>query len=164
MLDFETIAARIAGQAEGPTAVPNPNGVNRPAVRIVVVDDSATVRHAIESLLRQSGFEQLRMFNHGGEAWDWLEAQASAGVNLRETVDVVVSDVEMPVMDGFHLTKRIKEHPVLRDLPVILCSSILTPDNEKKGAYVGADAQVTKPDLAKVVALVDRFSPSLCAS
>jgi len=61
-------------------------------------------------------------------------------------------------MDGFHLTKNIKQHPRLRKLPVILYSSILTPDNRKKGEAVGADAQITKPDLKEVVAIADRVA------
>ena len=57
----------------------------------------------------------------------------------------MVSDIEMPRMDGFTLTRRIREHAVLRELPVILFSSLISKDNEKKGKQVGATAQISKP-------------------
>jgi two-component system chemotaxis response regulator CheV len=69
----------------------------------------------------------------------------------------VISDVEMPQVDGFHLTRRIKEHVQLKHLPVLLYSSILTPDNIKKADFVGADAQITKPELHRLVEVVDQL-------
>jgi two-component system chemotaxis response regulator CheV len=62
-------------------------------------------------------------------------------------VDLIISDIEMPLMDGFSLTKNIKEDPVLRKLPVILYSSIITNELRHKGESVGADMQISKPDL-----------------
>lgn len=158
MLDFETISAQIAREKAGGEAVPNPRGVSRQQVRVLVADDSATIRHAVEAILRRSGYESITTFNHGGEAWDWISDRVAQGQTARDFADILISDVEMPVMDGFHLTKRVKEHPQLQELPVVLYSSILTPDNEKKGAYVKADAQITKPELGKVVELADRFA------
>lgn len=69
--------------------------------------------------------------------------------------DLVISDIEMPQIDGLHLTKRIKENPQLRDLPVLLYSSIVTPDNVKKGEAVGANMQISKPELNKIVEIAD---------
>ena len=158
MLDFETISAQIAQERADGEAVPNPRGVSRQQVRVLVADDSATVRHAVEAILRRSGYESITTFTHGGEAWDWISDRVAQGQTARDFADILISDVEMPVMDGFHLTKRVKEHPQLQGLPVVLYSSILTPDNEKKGAYVRADAQITKPELGKVVELADRFA------
>jgi len=65
-------------------------------------------------------------------------------------VDIVVSDIEMPVMDGHNLTKRIKDDPVLKELPVILFSSLITDRLRHKGESVGADDQVSKPDITSL--------------
>ena len=69
----------------------------------------------------------------------------------------MVTDIEMPQMDGHHLTKLIKEDAVLRELPVILFSSLINEEMRRKGEMVGADAQITKPEIANLVALIDRF-------
>ncbi len=64
----------------------------------------------------------------------------------------VISDIEMPRMDGFTLTRNIREHPVLKDVPIVLFSSIVSRDNEKKGEQVGADAQIAKGNYRDLVA------------
>ena len=72
-------------------------------------------------------------------------------------VDLVITDIEMPRIDGLHLTRRIKEHSSLKHLPVIVFSSLVSPDNDKKCESVGADAQITKPQLSELVALLDKL-------
>jgi two-component system chemotaxis response regulator CheV len=67
---------------------------------------------------------------------------------------IVISDIEMPGMDGYTLTKLIKTHPILRDLPVVLFSSIISPDLLHKGQSVGADAQMTKPQIGELLQVV----------
>ncbi|MCA9268129.1 MAG: chemotaxis protein CheV, partial [Planctomycetales bacterium] len=133
MLDFETITAEISQEASEGGAVENPHDVARGQVRVVVADDSATVRRAVEATLRNSGYTQVTSFEHGAQAWNWLKDRLNETGDVRQVVDLVISDVEMPSMDGFHLTRNIKEHPQLRNVPVVLYSSIVTPDNHKKG-------------------------------
>jgi two-component system chemotaxis response regulator CheV len=70
-------------------------------------------------------------------------------------VACVVTDIEMPQMDGYHLTKLIKDDPILRQLPVILFSSIINDDVKNKGLQVGADAQISKPQIANLVTVID---------
>ena len=67
----------------------------------------------------------------------------------------------MPQMDGHTLTRIIKEHPVLKKLPVIIFSSLITGDLMHKGNSVGADAQVSKPDIGDLVDLVDKFTNNI---
>jgi len=158
MLDFETITATVSQERAADPMVENTADVPRSQLRILLADDSPTVRVAVETTLRRSGYSHVTTFEHGAAAWAWIEEKLSR-VGEGETVaDLLISDVEMPAMDGFHLTKNIKQHPRLRKLPVILYSSILTPDNRKKGEAVGADAQITKPDLKEVVAIADRVA------
>ncbi len=115
------------------------------------------MRDAITSTLRASGYTQLQVFDNGVQVWNWLEARLKETDELSEIADLLISDVEMPQIDGLHLTKRVKEHPVLNRLPVLLYSSIVTADNRKKGKAVGADAQIAKPELSRVVELADEL-------
>ncbi len=157
MLDFEMIHGCLTDHRNSSSTVPNHTGFPRDKAKVLVVDDSCTVREALRQTLAHSGYTQLRVFENGEEAWKWLEGEVKSQRPLAEIADLVVSDVEMPRVDGFHLTRRIKEHPQLSALPVLLYSSIVTPDNRKKGEAVGADAQLSKPELSRVVELADEL-------
>jgi two-component system, chemotaxis family, chemotaxis protein CheV len=157
MLDFEMIIDQVTERFFRQNAVANPDNAPRETARLVLADDSPTVREAIGITLRESGYTNLRFFENGADAWDWISSPLKAGGRVEDICDLLISDVEMPQVDGFHLTKRIKEHPELKRLPVMLYSSIVTPDNQKKGRSVGADAQISKPELAKVVELADQL-------
>lgn len=152
MLDFEMILDEVTDQYFRTHCVSNPEGVPRDQARIVFVEDSPTVREAVVSTLRESGYRQVISFENGKEAWTWLEEAAEKNEPI---CDLVIADVEMPQVDGHHLTKRIKSDARLRKIPVLLYSSIITPENRKKGESVGADEQIAKPDLCKVVQLAD---------
>ncbi len=155
MLDFETIAAEISQDGHEVDKVDNPDGVPRGDARILIADDSATVRKAVQGTLENSGYTNVISFENGRQIWDWIEAKLAETGDVRQVADLVISDVEMPAMDGMHLTRKIKTHPSLKSLPVILFSSILTPDNTNKGKSVGADALITKPQMKSVVKLAD---------
>ncbi len=157
MLDFEMILDDVTSQYFRTDAVDNPLGLPREQLKILLAEDSPTVRETIGNTLRNSGYTQLMFFDNGEEAWQWISQRLKATGQPEEVCDLIISDVEMPRVDGFHLTKRIKEHPELKQLPVLLYSSIITPDNHKKGMAVGADAQVAKPELTEVVRLADEL-------
>ena len=114
---------------------------------LVYADDSQLIRKMVGAALTQAGYINLRGFSDGQEAWEYLAALAenTAADQIAQKVGAVVSDIEMPRMDGFSLTRRIRDNPVLKDLPVILFSSLISKDNEKKGVQVGATAQISKP-------------------
>ncbi len=157
MLDFEKILDDVTNQYFRTDAVENPLGLLRQELRILFVEDSPTVREAIGNTLRASGYTQTLFFPNGDEAWRWMVQRFEETGRLEDVGDLVISDIEMPQVDGLHLTKRIKGHPELKELPVLLYSSIVTADNEKKGRAVGADAQVSKPELKEVVRLADEL-------
>lgn len=118
--------------------------------RALVVDDSSSIRKLIVSTLLRDGYEVEQDIN-GQNAWDRLviiKKQAAAnGKDVLELVNLVVTDIEMPAMDGHNLCKRIKDDPILRDIPVILFSSLINDKLYHKGLSVGADDQVTKPEI-----------------
>lgn len=118
--------------------------------KTLVADDSASIRSMIVRTLEKAGYD-CKQAENGREAWEilegWKKQADEQGVPISDIVDLIVSDIEMPEMDGHNLTKRIKTDPVLQKLPVILFSSLITDTLRHKGDAVGADDQVSKPDL-----------------
>ena len=157
MLDFEMIIDEVTDHMFRAKSFDNPLGLPREKLKILLADDSPSVREAVSTTLEESGYTQLTVFQNGAEAWDWITQTLDDTGSLQEVGDLLICDIEMPQIDGFHLTKLIKEHPQLKSLPVLLYSSIATPDNHKKGAAVGADDQITKPELHRVVEIADRL-------
>jgi two-component system chemotaxis response regulator CheV len=121
--------------------------------KTVIADDSTMIRHMIGSSLEKAGFNVIRTIN-GQKAWNQLlefkKAAAETSRPLSDYVHVVVTDIEMPVMDGHTLTRKIKEDQELGKLPVILFSSLITESLRHKGNTVGADDQVSKPEIGEL--------------
>jgi len=172
VLDFEWLTVRLGISGglvvRGDVASASPTAAHCP---LVFADDSQLVRKLLHAALNEAGYSNVKGFTDGQEAWEYLEHVASKTKpeSLAEHVCGVVSDIEMPRMDGLTLTRRIRENPVLKDLPVILFSSLISEDNEKKGKQVGATAQISKPrwdqlgktleeTLGKVLCLPNRLS------
>ena len=151
VLDFETITAELFGIAgaedqEIEKIVPMPDFRD---LKVLAVDDSPTIRMTMSNILRQAGFENVTLCNDGQHAWDTLESRLGSD---EAPFDIILSDIEMPRMDGLHLTSRIKEHPEMTHIPVILFSSIIRESTINKGLAVGADAQLTKFDTEGLMA------------
>lgn len=155
MLDFESIYDAVAFQNDlHVESVDNALGVDRGARRVLIAEDSHFVLDLMQSVLVNSGYGAVDVVRNGADAWRYLE-QAAANQGPRP--DLVISDVEMPQMDGLALTKRIKDHPVLSSIPVLVFSSLITDDTRHKGEAVGADDQLGKPDLPRLVEIVDSY-------
>ena len=137
--------------------------------RALVADDSTVIREMLKDLLQRANFE-VEAVNNGRDAWERLEEIKKKATNenrpVESYVQCVVSDIEMPQMDGHNLCKRIKDDPMLTRLPVLLFSSLITDKLRHKGHAVGADEQISKPevtDLArKAIALIQErgFGPT----
>lgn len=121
--------------------------------KALVADDSALVREMLKDLLQKAGFAVETVVN-GRLAWERLErirdAAQAEGRALWDYVNVLVSDIEMPSMDGHNLTVRVRQDPFLKNLPVILFSSLITDKLRHKGESVGADEQVSKPEVSRL--------------
>lgn len=158
LLDFEKIVVEI-----------NPEtGINihqvqklgkreRSNKRLVVAEDSPLLRKLLQDTLKEAGFVNVEFFENGSDALNYLESLVQEGKNIEELVQLVITDIEMPQMDGHHLTKRIKNNSSLSKLPIIIFSSLITDDLRHKGQMVGADAQVSKPEIAELVLLIDQY-------
>jgi two-component system chemotaxis response regulator CheV len=119
----------------------------------MVVDDSTVIRTKVTSTFTQAGYNVVSATS-GRDAWDKLTAlkneAAGQGVSITEKLHLIITDIEMPEMDGHALTRRVKEDTALKVLPVVLFSSLITEAMRQKGHAVGADDQVAKPDLPEL--------------
>ena len=121
--------------------------------KILVAEDSPLIRKLIQEVLVSGGFHNLEVVGHGKAAWDRLSEDG-------DDFDILLTDIEMPKMDGLTLTRRVKEDGKLSRIPVIVFSSVMAEDIKRKAQSVGADAQITKPEmtnlLEKVVELLSK--------
>ena len=125
--------------------------------KIVIAEDSPLLRKLLHDTMNEAGYINLEFFENGRDAFEYLEALVKTGSPIEEHVQLVVTDIEMPQMDGHHLTKKIKTHPDLQILPVIIFSSLITDDLRHKGDQVGAEDQISKPEIAELILKVDQF-------
>jgi two-component system chemotaxis response regulator CheV len=121
------------------------------AIKVLHADDSHVIRNTVKKRLEENGIFAVQSVTNGDEAWQHLtelkNRSEASGEPLCDSVDIVLTDIEMPGMDGYHLCKRIKDDPVLKALPVVIFSSLITDKLFHKGEAVGADGQFSKPDL-----------------
>ena len=110
----------------------------------------------IESSLRKAGYMNLRMFPNGRELWDAL-CELPAGESLDNRVSLVITDIEMPQMDGHRLTKLIKDNQRFQAIPLIIFSSLISEEMRIKGRQLGADEQLTKPEIGHLVDVMDHL-------
>ncbi|GAB7082039.1 chemotaxis protein [Megalodesulfovibrio paquesii] len=138
--------------------------------KVLIADDSGTIRSMMAGNLSKLGFE-VTATEDGAKAWEqlqlWKRSAAEQNRPIHEFVQVIISDIEMPEMDGHSLTKRIKDDPTLKPTPVLLFSSLITESLRHKGEAVGADDQISKPDIKSLAertrALGQRYMQSLRA-
>ncbi len=132
-------------------------------VRVVIAEDSRIQAKILQKHLHEAGFE-VRVAPDGAKAWDLIQ---------QDPPTVIISDIEMPEMNGYELCRRAKSDPVLRRIPLILLSTLSAPEDIIEGLHAGADNYVTKPYqaeylLSRVDSLlntpleeIDEDSPSL---
>ena len=123
--------------------------------KIIVAEDSPLLRKLLEETLGEAGYVNIDFFENGQEALSYLESLIEDESDIAEKVQLVITDIEMPQMDGHHLTKRIKDNPSLKKLPVIIFSSLITNELRHKGEMVGADEQVSKPEINELIKKID---------
>ncbi len=159
LLDFEKIVTDInpsTGISE--ERIVNVDYKDRSHIKVFLADDSSLIRKLLKDTLTKAGFKKLTIFDDGKQTLDkLLEIVDKKGENFFEDVQVLITDIEMPQLDGHTLTRRIKEHPILKKLPVIIFSSLITDDLKHKGTSVGANAQLSKPDIGELVSIIDNY-------
>lgn len=158
LLDFERILAEINPEINRKlTTIPEVSEAgakHRQNTTILVAEDSKMLRDLLVSTLTAAGYTNIIATDNGQEAWDKLQELKGNGEN-NLPVDLLITDIEMPRMDGHHLIKRVKGDDGLKQLPVVIFSSLINEEMRRKGEALGAAAQVTKPEISILISILD---------
>jgi two-component system chemotaxis response regulator CheV len=126
---------------------------------VVIADDSGMIRKLIFNALKSEGYKNVRDFDNGLSAFNYLldnkQIAEKNNCSISDLVGIVVSDIEMPQMDGLNLCKRIKEDSILSSIPVIMFSSLINEQMVLKCKRVGADGHITKPEMKRMISCID---------
>ena len=122
---------------------------------ILIAEDSALLNKLIVEALHKAGYVNLTHTENGQQAWDLLNQWKDNG-QLDKNVHCIITDIEMPQMDGHRLTKLVKTDDVLKKIPLIIFSSLINEEMRRKGEQLGADAQLTKPEIGNLVRTIDK--------
>lgn len=159
LIDFETIIAEINPEINAKLTTIDDAGQDmkllRGKARIVVAEDSILLRNLLVSTLREAGYVLVQDFGNGKAAWEFLEAVANREGDIKDQVRLIVSDIEMPQMDGHRLLKLVRSNSRLHDVPFILFSSLINEEMRIKGEELGASGQIAKPEINQLISLLD---------
>lgn len=123
---------------------------------ILIAEDSALLSQLIIDSLHKAGYVNVIKNDNGQEAWDKLTELKESG-DVLDKVKCIITDIEMPLMDGHRLTHLIKSDDVLSNIPVVIFSSLVNEDMRRKGEALGADAQLSKPEIGNLVKIIDNL-------
>lgn len=155
ILDFEKIVSDINPETGLKISEIDDMGVRqRSNVPILIAEDSVLLNKLIVDSLKKAGYDNLIHTQNGQEAYDVIQACKADGT-LKDHVQCVITDIEMPLMDGHRLTKLIKSDDETKDIPVVIFSSLVNDEMKRKGEALGADAQLSKPEIANLVRIID---------
>ncbi len=158
ILDFEKIVTDISPETglKMSDVEKMEKNVIREETPILIAEDSPLLSKLITDCLREAGYTHQIITNNGKEAWDNVSKYYAEGT-LDKKIHCVITDIEMPEMDGHRLTKLIKSDDRLKHVPVIIFSSLVNEEMRRKGEALGADAQLTKPEIGRLVEAIDEL-------
>lgn len=157
ILDFERIVSEISPETGLKVSdIEKLEHRERNAVPILIAEDSPLLIQLIADSLKKSGYTNIKLCRNGQEAWDELTEIKNAG-DIDSKVHCVITDLEMPLMDGHRLTKLIKTDEQLKDIPVVIFSSLINEQMRAKGEALGADVQLAKPEIGLLVSEIDKL-------
>ena len=159
ILDFEKIVAEISPESSIQSDSIEKLGKREERDKtILIAEDSMLLAKMIIECLHKAGYRNTIKTDNGQEAWNYLEEAKASGDPIKSHVSCIVSDIEMPLMDGHRLTKLVKTDEVLKEIPLILFSSLISDAMRIKGQQLGADEQITKPEIGTLVEIIDRLT------
>ncbi len=157
ILDFEKIVSDISPETGLKVSdIEYLEGRSRNEEPIMIAEDSALLMRLITDCLEKAGYTNIQKNVNGKEAWDKLNEYKKDGT-VDEKVHCIITDIEMPQMDGHRLLKLVRDDAVLKDIPVIIFSSLLNDDMRRKGESLGANAQLSKPEIGNLVMELDKI-------
>ena len=157
ILDFEKIVSDINPETGLKMSELNELGERtRSSVPILIAEDSPLLNKLIVDSLKAAGYVNLIHTENGQKAYDVI-TQCKEDGTLDQHVRCIITDIEMPEMDGHRLTKLVKSDDATKDIPIIIFSSLVNDDMKRKGEALGADAQLSKPEIGNLVRIVDEL-------
>lgn len=157
LLDFEKIVAEISPEVGITLSDVDKLGQRRTCTApILFAEDSQLLSTLIFDGLTKAGYVNLIPANNGLELWEILQKYKEEG-NIEEKVACVVTDIEMPQMDGHRLLRLIRADSELKNLPVIIFSSLINEEMKRKGERLGADAQLSKNEFGAFIEKLDEL-------
>ena len=159
ILDFERIVSDISPETGLKVSdIKRLGERDRNNSPLVIAEDSALLMRLISDSISQAGYTNVTKCVNGQEAWDYLQnIKKKYNGNVTDHVKCIVTDIEMPLMDGHRLTKLVKSDSELQKIPVIIFSSLINEEMRRKGEQLGADAQLTKPEIGLLVEAIDKL-------
>lgn len=155
ILDFEKIVTDINPETGLKVEEVEALGVReRCDIPVLIAEDSALLNKLIVDSLNKAGYTNLRHTENGKEAWDYIQ-QCQEDGTLEEHVQCLITDIEMPIMDGHRLIKLIRDDSKLNNIPVIIFSSLINDEMRRKGEALGANAQLSKPEIGNLIRVLD---------
>lgn len=155
ILDFEKIVTDISPETGLKVSEIEALGPrDRSQVPILIAEDSPLLNKLIVESLKMAGYERITHTANGQEAYDTIMNCCNKGI-LNECVQCVITDIEMPEMDGHRLTYLLKNDDRTKHIPIIIFSSLVNDDMKRKGEALGANAQLSKPEIANLVQIID---------
>lgn len=156
VLDFEKIVSEINPETGLKLSEIDAMGDRaRHDCPILLAEDSPLLLEMLKKCLTRAGYTHLIPTTNGQEAWNMLNRLIDDGAVIGEDISCVITDIEMPQMDGHRLAKLIKSDPRFEGLPVIIFSSLVNEEMKHKGEALGVDAQLSKPEIGKLVNQLD---------
>ena len=157
ILDFEKIVTEIAPETGIQMSDIDLLGIrNRCDVPIILAEDSVLLASMICESLKKAGFTNVKRFNNGKEAWEFLHAIREQE-DLFSEASLIITDIEMPEMDGHRLTKLVKDDEKMKRMPIIIFSSLINEEMRIKGKQLGANEQLSKPEIGRLVEVMDEL-------
>ena len=157
ILDFESIVSSISPETGLRTAdIESLQARDRSDSRILIAEDSPLLGKLITDCLKKAGYQDLVVTGNGQEAWDKI-CELKARGTLLEDIQCIITDIEMPQMDGHRLTKLCKSDDTIKRIPLVIFSSLVNDEMRRKGELLGADAQLTKPEIGMLVEAIDNL-------
>jgi len=156
ILDFEKILADISPETSiKVTDIKTFASKGNALKPLLIAEDSALLEKMLLECLLKAGYENVICCTNGKEAWEKLLEFKDMGGDISKHISCVLTDIEMPQMDGHRLLKLIRDDPVLKVLPVIVFSSLIDEEMKQKGVALGASAQVSKPEIASLIGIIE---------
>lgn len=158
ILDFEKIVSDINPETGlKVTDIDELGERERRDVPVLIAEDSVLLNKLIVDSLKKAGYHNLIHTKNGQEAYDVIQDCKREGT-LKEHVQCIITDIEMPLMDGHRLTKLVKEDPETADIPIVIFSSLVNDEMKRKGEALGANAQLSKPEIGNLVRIIDELT------